>query len=151
MTRRRGERSRALALVCTGVVILCHLMFTQSFVLSLCVPNRQDFDSSKWKIRNCLSRQKQQRNDDDDPVDEYRAEEEASQKVARRLMMPRVIMTSISQTITAFGWGFLVVTFVLQALGYALVLDDSAGLRIDTLDAQNFQQEVIRSVKEMSM
>jgi hypothetical protein len=59
-------------------------------------------------------------------------------------------MTSISQTITAFGWGFLVLNFILQALGYALVSDDSTGIRIDTLDAQKFQQEVVRSIKELN-
>jgi hypothetical protein len=150
MTRRRGETSRASALACICVVVLCHLHSAPSFVPSPIAPCRRDFRNILFKIRHPSPRQIQQHSEDDDPRDTFRVEEEASQKVARRLMMPRVIMTSISQTIMAFGWGFLVVTFVLQALGYALVMDDSTGLRIDTLDAQKFQQEVIRSMKELS-
>ncbi|KAG7364618.1 hypothetical protein IV203_037820 [Nitzschia inconspicua] len=104
-------------------------------------------------IRTPLHPQSKQRDDIDeaeDPVDAFRAEQEAAQKVGKRLMMPRVILTSISQTITAFGWTFLIVTFILQALGYALVMDDSTGLRIDTLDAQKFQQEVTKSMQELT-
>ncbi|KAG7346762.1 hypothetical protein IV203_005831 [Nitzschia inconspicua] len=104
-------------------------------------------------IRPPLHPQSKQRDDIDegeDPVDAFRAEQEAAQKVGKRLMMPRVILTSISQTITAFGWTFLIITFVLQALGYALVMDDSTGLRIDTLDAQKFQQEVTKSMQELT-
>jgi hypothetical protein len=149
-TRRRGERSRASALVCTLVVILCHQQPAHSFVPSPRAPIGQCSIPTKLRLRHPLPQENQPRKDEDDLVDAFRAEEEASQKVTRRLIMPRVIMKSISQTITAIGWSFLVVSFVLQALGYALVLDDSTGLRIDTLDAQNFQQEVNRSIREMN-
>jgi len=93
--------------------------------------------------------EKQQSDEQEQPpsLDEFLAEQEASRKVAQRLMFPRVVATSISQTITAFAWGFIILSFILQSLGYAFIFDD-AGVRVDTLEAKQFQLEIIKSVKD---
>lgn len=129
----------------------CSINFVQGFVpLPPAATSRTSFEKSSFGQAIRVRNQKRDDSDkEDDPVDAFRAEQEAAQKVANRLMMPRVILTSISQTITALGWTFLIVSFILQALGYALVMDDTTGLRIDTLDAQIFQQEVTKSMKEL--
>jgi hypothetical protein len=87
--------------------------------------------------------------DDYDPVDVFIAEQEASRKVANRLMLPRMVATSISQTISAFAWTFLILSFVLQICGYSFMMDES-GLRIDTLEARQFQEEITKNMKDRS-
>lgn len=85
---------------------------------------------------------------EDDPVDAFIAEREAGRKVAQRLMFPRMVATSISQAITALGWGFLIASFILQTLGYAFVPDNHGGFRIDTLEKLQFQEEIQRSMRD---
>jgi hypothetical protein len=87
--------------------------------------------------------------EDDDPVDVFIAEQEASKKVAKRLMLPRMVATSISQTVSAFAWTFLILSFVLQIFGYSFIMDES-GLHIDTLEARQFQEEITKSMKDRS-
>jgi hypothetical protein len=137
------------------VILLGNMHFGEAFVRTASNLVQTQSSDRKLGLRQPLHLQGQRDQNDnsdqeEDPVDAFRAEQEAAQKVARRLMMPRIIVASISQTITALCWTFLIVTFVLQALGYALVVEDVTGLRIDTLDAQKFQQEVAKSMKELS-
>jgi hypothetical protein len=91
--------------------------------------------------------EKNKMDEEDDPIDEFIAEQEASRRVTQRLMFPRLVASSISQTVTAMAWLFLISSFVLQALGYSFIVDD-AGLRIDTLEAKQFQDEIAKSIKE---
>jgi hypothetical protein len=84
---------------------------------------------------------------DDDPVEEYLAMEEASRRVTRRLMLPRMIFSSIGESIRLFAYAFLILSFALNVAGYAWV-NDGEGLRIGTLEERNFQMEIQKSMKE---
>jgi hypothetical protein len=80
-------------------------------------------------------------------VEYYQAEEEATRKRTERLMYPRVVMTTIGQTIQYMAYGFLILSFGLDVMGYSFIKDDS-GLRIGSLEELRFQNEIIRSTKE---
>ena len=85
--------------------------------------------------------------DDEDPVEVFLAMEEASQRTTRRLMLPRMIMSSIGQTVTYGAYAFLIFCFGLNLFGYALI-NDSNGMRIGTLEERAFQIEVEKSMKD---
>jgi len=87
-------------------------------------------------------------NTDDPIVEYYQAEEEASRKINRRLMLPRILMTTVTQTITSLAYGFLILSFALNLMGYSLIANDDSGFRIGTLEERRFQMEVIRSTEE---
>ena len=89
---------------------------------------------------------KEDDDEDDDSVDVFIAEQEASRKVAKRLMLPRMVATSISQTVSAFAWTFLILSFVLQIFGYSFIMDEG-GLHIDTLEARQFREEIMKSTR----
>jgi len=100
--------------------------------------------------RNPENNSKQPKTDDDkddDPVEEFLAREEASKKVTRRLMLPRMIMTSIGESVRYLAWGFVIVSFGLNVAGYSLIRDGDS-LRIGTLEDQDFQMEINKSMKE---
>jgi len=85
----------------------------------------------------------------DDPIVEYyQAEEEASRKINNRLMLPRILMTTMSQIITSLAYGFLILSFSLNLMGYSLIANDGSGFRIGTLEERRFQMEVIKSTVE---
>lgn len=57
----------------------------------------------------------------------------------------------ISRAVTTLAWGFVIVGFSLNLVGYGFVRDESGfGLRIGTMDERNFQREVYgrRTAKE---
>ena len=85
--------------------------------------------------------------EDNDPMEEYLAMEEASRRVTNRLMMPRMIMTYIGETIRYLAYAFLIFTFSLNLAGYALI-NDGDSYRIGTLEERAFQKEISKSMKE---
>ncbi|KAL3923379.1 MAG: hypothetical protein SGILL_001688, partial [Bacillariaceae sp.] len=87
-------------------------------------------------------------NKEEDPVDAFVTEQQAGRKVAERLMFPRMVATSISKTVTAFGWGFVILSIVLQNLGYALISDNHGGFQIGTLEQRHFQEEMHMGLKD---
>lgn len=86
--------------------------------------------------------------EEDDTVEVFLAMEEASKRTTNRLMMPRRILTSISQTVTFFAYAFLIVSFGLNIVGKSLIADDNGGFRIGTMEDQAFQMEIRKSMKE---
>ena len=86
--------------------------------------------------------------DDDDPVEQFLAMEEASKKTTRRLMFPRMVMTTIGQSITYLTYGFLIFTFALNVAGYSLIKDGKGGVTIGTFEDRDFQMEIVKSMKE---
>ena len=84
---------------------------------------------------------------DDDPVEEFLAMEEASQRVTRRLMFPRIVMTYIGESIRYTAYAFLIFTFALNIAGYALIRDGDYSFRIGTLEDRDFQMEISKSMK----
>jgi hypothetical protein len=85
---------------------------------------------------------------DDDEVDAFVIEREANRRVNDRLMLPRRVATSISQTVTALAWTYIILGFVLNSFGYAFVRDGTGGgFRIDTVETRMFQEEVVRSMR----
>ncbi len=85
--------------------------------------------------------------EDIDPVEEFLAMEEASQRVNRRLMMPRMIMSSIGKTVQFMAYGYLILSFTLGAFGYAIINDGNM-IRIGSLEEQDFLMEIAKSMKE---
>jgi hypothetical protein len=79
-------------------------------------------------------------------VDAFLLEQEASRRMRERLMFPGRVATSISKTITAMAWSFVIFGFVLNFVGYGYVMDKD-GWRIDTLEASMFQREIVRSMR----
>ena len=75
-----------------------------------------------------------------------RQEKKASKESFDRLMLPYRIGTSLNKATYAVVITFLVVNFFLNLGGYSFILKDG-GLKIDTLEARQFQQEIHRSVK----
>jgi hypothetical protein len=147
-----------LPLISTTILILCRIGFGGSFVWSSSgtsylqrknlLQTRYTFGLQDHPRDNHNERDVNNAIDQLDELDDFRVEQEAGRKVAHRLMLPRMIVTSISQSISALAWGFLLVSFILQIFGYAFVMD-SFGFRIDTLEARQFQDEIMKSVKEM--
>jgi len=84
---------------------------------------------------------------DEDPVEVFLAMEEASKKTTRRLLLPRMIMTSIGQVITYSAYAFLISSFALNIAGYSF-LNDGNGIRIGTLEEKAFQMEIAKSMKD---
>ena len=84
---------------------------------------------------------------DDDPVEEFLAMQEASRKVQRRLMMPRMILDSIGRTIQFLAYAFILGNFALNIAGYAIIREEDS-VRIGTLNDQAFQMEIDKSMKE---
>mmetsp|Transcript_14135 Transcript_14135/g.29461 ORF Transcript_14135/g.29461 Transcript_14135/m.29461 type:complete len:159 (-) Transcript_14135:1094-1570(-) len=82
----------------------------------------------------------------EDPVEEFLAIQEASNKVTQRLMMPRMIMASISQSITYAAYAFLIFSFALNVAGYSLIRDGDS-IRIGTFEDRAFQMEIMNSMK----
>lgn len=95
--------------------------------------------------------QKQSDKDDDekdeDPVEAYLAMEEASKRTTNRLMLPRRIATSVSQSVTYAAYAFLIFCFALNVAGYSLINDGNGTLRIGTFEERAFQMEVTKSAK----
>ena len=82
-----------------------------------------------------------------DPVEELLAMQEASKQVTSRLLLPGRIFGSIGEAIRFLAIAFLVLTYGLNFAGYSL-LKDGDSLRIGTLEDQNFQMEITRSMKD---
>ena len=113
--------------------------------------------NTTWRKSSDGVKLRQAKNDDEDEgasdndptaADEYLSEEEASRRLEMRLMLPRMVMSYASRTVTILAWGFVVISYVLNAMGYSFVSDDS-GIRIDTLEAKQFLDEVAKSSKEI--
>lgn len=82
-----------------------------------------------------------------DEVDAFIIEQEANRRVNDRLMLPRRVATSFSQTVGALAWTFIISGIILNFFGYAYVKDDTYGYRIDTIERKMFQEEVVRSMR----
>lgn len=81
-----------------------------------------------------------------DEVDAFIVEQEANRRINDRLLFPQKVATSISKTVNALALSFIIFGFILNVFGYAYVRDEN-GLRIDTMDAKRFQDEIVRSMR----
>mmetsp|Transcript_4174 Transcript_4174/g.7619 ORF Transcript_4174/g.7619 Transcript_4174/m.7619 type:complete len:152 (-) Transcript_4174:35-490(-) len=91
---------------------------------------------------------KEEDDDDEDPVEVFLAMEEASKRTTSRLMLPRMIATSISQSVTYAAYAFLIFCFALNVAGYSLINDGKGTLSIGTFEERAFQIEVAKSARE---
>lgn len=81
-------------------------------------------------------------NTDERSIEEV--EREASRKVASSLMFS----WNLKEALTKTAWAFVLVGFLLNLFGYDYVFDkDNWGLRIDTIENKQFQQELVRASK----
>jgi len=110
--------------------------------------NPDDGKDTKEKSDDAKQLEKEEMSTDDPIVEYYQAEEEASRKINNRLMLPRILMTTMSQIITSLAYGFLILSFSLNLMGYSLIANDGSGFRIGTLEERRFQMEVIKSTVE---
>lgn len=77
---------------------------------------------------------------DDDEMDE----EEASRRVMQRLMLPNLI----GHAMTAVAWAIILGGVMLNLFGYSYVVDHGR-VRIDTLEARQFQDAKVRMMREV--
>mmetsp|Transcript_2328 Transcript_2328/g.4695 ORF Transcript_2328/g.4695 Transcript_2328/m.4695 type:complete len:173 (-) Transcript_2328:35-553(-) len=105
--------------------------------------NNPEDNNEQQKLNN-----KEEDDDDEDPVEVFLAMEEASKRTTSRLMLPRMIATSISQSVTYAAYAFLIFCFALNVAGYSLINDGKGTLSIGTFEERAFQIEVAKSARE---
>jgi len=107
--------------------------------------------ASSLAILHAQNDPENQSKDDDeediDPVEEFLAMEEASNRVNQRLMMPRMIFSSIGKTVQFLAYGYLILSFTLGAFGYAII-NDGDMIRIGSLEERDFLMEIAKSMKD---
>lgn len=84
---------------------------------------------------------------DEDRVEVFLAMEEASKRTTRRLLLPRMIVSSIGQTIQYSAYAFLIFSFALNIAGYSFI-NDGNGIRIGTMEEKAFLMEIAKSMKD---
>ncbi|KAL7573062.1 hypothetical protein ACA910_018750 [Epithemia clementina (nom. ined.)] len=65
--------------------------------------------------------------------------------VGRKLMFRLTWLSRLDRAIYAVGLVFLLSAFVLNLFGYSYLIDDHGTLRIDTLEARQFRDEIVQS------
>jgi len=75
-------------------------------------------------------------------------EEDASKRVMDRLMLPSLV----GRAVTAFAWGFVILGFLLNLVGYDYVRDPDTGwLTVDTLEKSQFEKAKINSMRQQRL
>lgn len=102
-------------------------------------PNTQPHHLSK-DDKNIKNTEEKTEADQIEPKKELLPEEEVSRRVFNRLLLPTRLGEAFNKTL----WALVLFQFLLNAFGYSFLLKDGS-LVIDTLENQQFQQEIRRS------
>jgi hypothetical protein len=84
--------------------------------------------------------------DDDDPLNDPKTreeEEKASREVTDRLLLPSRLGAVFGEAFQYVAIAFIVMSFFLNMNGYSFLFKDGS-LTIDTLEARQFQDEIVR-------
>lgn len=57
------------------------------------------------------------------------------------------LITNLQSALVAAAWAFVVIGVILNLLGYDYVMTEDGRLSVDTIEASQFKQEVIRASK----
>ena len=143
MTDTTGRKSRGLQRRCCCCFLLVVFVSLLQGSDGFLVTKRVLKNACVIRLPVVLSK----KNDDNDDNKDYnksydQKEEESSKKVIQNLTAGRGLGTIV----TAAGWAFVLIGFVLNMFGYDYVVRDGR-VTIDTVEARQFQMEVNRAMK----
>eukprot|EP00956_Cyclotella_meneghiniana_P008059 scaffold10745_cov25-Cyclotella_meneghiniana.AAC.3 len=161
MTSNKQRTTKANHLSCIALLYLlqCCDAFSTSHLSSRTIPMRQIYPRGNTRLlmnkdtENEIDSNEQTSTKNDEPDTSYSWEElqadpELSQlerNAATQRRNSMLLPQRISKAAGVLAWGFVIVGFILNTLGYAYIADPSGGIGIGTLNERDFQRELVRS------